>query len=96
MQLVDFCMLDIQTLAYKNRTLAASFLYIVLLIKLQIYSVEQLLPLFRSSSTLIRLDSNQLNPYFNSFMQSTFGIELEELYPTIQYVVSFAMLPLKF
>ena len=39
-QYIDFALLDIQTLQYKNRTLAAAFLYLTLLQKLDIHTAE--------------------------------------------------------
>lgn len=41
-QFIDFSLLDIQTLQYKNRTLAAAFLYLTLLIRLELHTPEKI------------------------------------------------------
>jgi hypothetical protein len=46
-QYVDFSLLDIQTLQYKNRTLAAAFLYLTLLLKLELYAADDIAMRFR-------------------------------------------------
>lgn len=37
-QYIDFALLDIQTLQYKNRTLAAAFLYLTIILRLEIHT----------------------------------------------------------
>lgn len=46
-QYIDFALLDIQTLQYKNRTLAAAFLYLTLLLKLGLHSPDEVAASFR-------------------------------------------------
>ena len=38
MQYIDFSLLDIHTLNYQARTLSASFIYLVMLLRMKIYS----------------------------------------------------------
>lgn len=52
-QYIDFSLLDIQTLQYKNRTLAAAFLYLTLLIRLELHSPEKIAGEFRCYSRWI-------------------------------------------
>lgn len=40
-QYIDFALLDIQTLQYKNRTLAAAFLYLTIVLRLEIHTPEE-------------------------------------------------------
>lgn len=40
-QYIDFALLDIQTLQYKNRTLAAAFLYLAIMLRLEIHTPEE-------------------------------------------------------
>lgn len=46
-QYIDFALLDIQTLQYKNRTLAAAFLYLTLTLKLELHSIEEVSTRFK-------------------------------------------------
>lgn len=57
MQYVDFCLLDVQTLAYKNRTLAAAFMYLTLVLRLDMYSLDSIVGQFRGSSQFIRAEN---------------------------------------
>lgn len=53
MQYIDFSLLLVDTLQYKGRTLAASFLYLTLLLRLELFTVEEVSTKFRGSSSLI-------------------------------------------
>lgn len=76
-QYIDFSILDIQTLAYKNRTLAASFIYILLAVKLGIYSIEDdPTTHFRERTNFIRVD-NGFNDFFDGFLKFSFSIGLQ-------------------
>ena len=52
-QYIDFALLDIQTLQYKNRTIAASFLYLFLLQKMELYEPKEIVSSFRKESKYI-------------------------------------------
>lgn len=83
-------MLDIQTLEYKQYLLVPSFMYIVLGMKYQQFSLEQIVEEFPTSSMYL-LDEEEyaFNNLFGYFMYYYFGIELIDLLPTIQYASTY-------
>jgi hypothetical protein len=60
MQYIDLTILDVHTLQYHNRQLAASFLYIILNIKLEVYTDREILLRFPSTSKYL-LEDTDLN-----------------------------------
>ena len=94
-QYIDFALLDIQTLQYKNRTLAAAFLYLTLVLKLQLHSTDQVSTKFKKESHFI-LSKTPFNNLFSRFLFESFGFPLEEILPTVQYCSSFTVLPVRF
>ena len=50
MQLLDFALLDIHTLRYKNRALVASFMYLILGLKTEQFKENDVISEFPSSS----------------------------------------------
>jgi hypothetical protein len=52
-QYIDFALLDIQTLQYKNRTLAAAFLYLTLLLRLNLHAAEEVATTLRYRSQFV-------------------------------------------
>lgn len=68
MQYIDFSILDIHTLQYQGRTLAASFIYLVLLQRLKLYSKEKIVEEFPTSSQYLindAMDDTKFNIFFN-------------------------------
>lgn len=53
MQLLDFALLDCHTLQYKYRTLVASFMYVLLGLRVELFRVEEVLESFPRSSKYI-------------------------------------------
>jgi hypothetical protein len=90
MQLIDCCLLEVETLQYKPRPLIAAFMYIVIGKDFEQFTTEIIVERFPSSS-LYLLDPNfAFNNLFARYLELYFGIELEELLPSIQYASTFA------
>ncbi len=92
-QYIDFALLDIQTLQYKNRTLAAAFLYLTILLRLEIHSAEEVADKFRYHSNLI-LSATPFNVFYSNFLIDSFGFPLKDILPAVQYCSIFVILPL--
>jgi hypothetical protein len=84
--------LDIQTRQYKNRTLAAAFLFLTVLLRLEVHTPEEVASRFRGSSQLI-LASTPFNLFFSTFLQDSFGFPLADILPAVQYASVFVVLP---
>ncbi len=94
-QYIDFALLDIQTLQYKNRTLAAAFLYLTLLVRLELHEPKTIAGNFRSNSKFI-LDGSPFNRYFSKFLEDSFNFPLKDILPAVQYCSIFVILPVDF
>jgi hypothetical protein len=92
MQIIDSFSMEIKHLQYNQRVLAASTIYVVLL--LEQYSIQDILQLFTKGSKLI-LESNSFNKDFQSFSKTFLNFSIEELLPGIQYAATFADVPLE-
>lgn len=92
-QYIDFSLLDVQTLQYKNRTIAASFLYLTILLRMEIHTAEEVAASFRAHSQLV-LSPTPFNEYFSGFLNDSFGFPLADILPTVQYCSIFVVLPL--
>lgn len=91
-QLIDVVILDAATLQYHPRAVAASALYVVLALSCELASREEIAAVFcRGSQFLNALHS--FNEVFGYFVESEFGLCLQELLPAIQYVSTFMSLP---
>ena len=88
MQLTDTMLLDISSLQYKPRALVASTLYIILAYYFGQATKEEIAGEFPVSSRFLSME-NPFNDLFADFLVQSFGFQLEELLPTIQYVASF-------
>lgn len=53
MQLIDFSILEVNTLRYHCRDLAAGFMYILLIIRLNIHSKDEVIGKFPDTSTYL-------------------------------------------
>jgi hypothetical protein len=95
MQYIDLTMLDVHTLQYHNRQIAASLIYIILNIKLGVYSEGEILHKFPSTSKYL-MEDTELNEFFCGFVRQSFGFSLQDLLPTVQYCSTFLELPLCF
>lgn len=90
MQLIDCAILEVDTLQYKTRPLVAAFMYIVIGIEYNQFTLETVVERFPSSSLYLLDPSYALNNLFGRYLEHYFGIELEELLPGIQFASSFA------
>lgn len=90
MQLIDCCLLEVDTLQYKPRPLIAAFMYIVIGIEFDQFTTEIVVERFPSSSLYLLEPNFAFNNLFARFLEIHFGIELEELLPSIQYASTFA------
>lgn len=96
MQLIDTSILDIETLQYNSRTLVAAFMYLVLGKYFDQFSVQEIVEQFPHSSQYLLNPNYAFNELFGDFLMFSFGFELIELLPSIQYVSRFFSLPLNF
>lgn len=96
MQLIDCTILDIQTLQYKPRALVASFMYIILGKHFKQFTVQQIFEEFPKSSLYLIDQQHMFNDLFGDFLIYSFGFQLADLLPTIQYASTFFKLPLNF
>jgi hypothetical protein len=94
-QYIDFALLDIQTLQYKNRTLAAAFLYLTLLLRLNLHTTEEVATTLRYHSQLV-LEQSPFNIFYSGFLFDSFGFPLQDILPTVQYCSIFVVLPVSF
>jgi hypothetical protein len=87
--------MDIQTLCYQPRMLALAFIYLILVMRLNLYTKQKVISLFPNSSQYLKEDSH-FNEFFKRFLLDSFNQDLDDLLPNIQYAATFVILPLKF
>jgi hypothetical protein len=90
MQLIDCALLEVDTLQYKPRPLIAAFMYIVIGKEFDQFTTEIIVERFPSSSLYLLDPTFAFNNLFSRYLELYFGIELEELLPSIQYASTFA------
>lgn len=96
MQIMDLMVLDHSSLLYKPRGLIASIMYLILGIHVGEFDVHKIWNEFVYSSDAF-LDPNSLyNQLFIDFSYLSFGFQLYDLAPTIQYVSSFMSIPFNY
>ena len=96
MQLIDCSVLEIQTLQYKPRTLIASFMYMTLGKHFKQFTSQQIYEEFPKSSLYLIDQQYAFNDLFGDFLVYSFGFQLVDLLPSIQYASTFFKLPLNF
>lgn len=96
MQFVDCAILDVQTLQYKPRTLIASFMYMTLGKYFKQFSAQQIYEEFPKSSLYLIDQQYAFNDLFGDFLLYSFGFQLVDLLPSIQFASTFFKLPLNF
>ncbi|CAD8102666.1 unnamed protein product [Paramecium sonneborni] len=94
-QLIDCTLLDIQTLQYMPRTIVASFMYLIISFQLNVFEIDMLEIMSRTSMFLLNRD-NQFNIIFGQFVTITFGFALQDILPAIQYAVGFYELEINY
>jgi hypothetical protein len=96
MQIMDLMVLDHSWLLYKPRGLIASIMYLILGIHVGEFDVQKIWNEFVYTSDAF-LDPNSLyNQLFIDFIFLSFGFQLYDLAPTIQYVSSFMSIPFNY
>jgi hypothetical protein len=96
MQLIDCGVLNIETLQYKSRPLVASFLYLIIGKYYKQFTLSEIIHDIPQSSYFLFNDSQGLNHMFREFLKFSFGYQLEELLPSIQYAATFFSLPISY
>ena len=96
MQLIDITALDIQTLQYKPRALLASLMYLLLGKHYKQFSTEQILEEFPRSSYFLINEEIEFNVLFQDFLIYSFGFQLCELLPSVQYASTFFILKMNY
>ena len=96
MQLIDCSLLDSQTLQYKSRALIASLMYLVLGKHYKQFSVQQIVDDFPKSSLYLLDNEYAFNDLFENFLLFSFGFQLIDLLPSIQYASTYFRLNLNF
>lgn len=95
MQIIDCITLDAQTLQYKPRALIASIMYVLLGKYFKNFTVQQIFEEFPRNSRYL-LDDSAFNQLFGNFLIYSFGFELTDLLPTIQYISTYIRLPISY
>jgi len=93
MQMIDCAVLDAQTLQYKPRALIASVMYVLLGKYFNQFNSNQMFEQFPDNDYYLH-PSNQFNNLFGNFLLYSFGFELKDILPSIQYVATYVKLPL--
>ena len=96
MQFIDVCFLDINSLQYKQRPLLAAFMYLTLGKYYKVFNVEEITNIFVNSSFFLLCNNEMFNGLFGNFLNFSFGYQLADLLPYIQYASSFFNLNLNF
>jgi len=94
-QLLDLVTLDIMTLRYHPRALVASALYVLLAFHFGQATIEEIVNQFPNGSLFIN-PQYPFNDLFSDFLRASFGFDLPELLPTIQYMSGFLALPFNY
>lgn len=96
LQIMDLIILDNNCLRYKPRGLVASILFLILGLHTGEFDVERIWTEFIYTSNGF-LDPNSLfNQLFMDFLFLSFGFQLHDLAPTIQYVSAFMSIPFNY
>ena len=94
MQIIDATTLDIVSLQYKPRAIIASALYLVNGMKYFNISPQQLFDDLKSKT--FQITESEYSEMFNEFLDVSFGFSLDELIPTIEYLISFLLLSFEY
>jgi hypothetical protein len=89
MQLIDCSAIDIQTSQYAPKTIACSFMYLLLGLRLEIFNNDEIVTDFPGTSLFLLDEENPFNLLFRSFLSLSFGFSLLEILPSVQYCATF-------
>jgi hypothetical protein len=96
MQLIDCSAIDSSTLAYKPRALVAAFMYLIIGKHINEFTPQEIFEEFGESSHYLFESRNSYNDLFSDFLLYSFGFQLLDLLPSIQYASTYFALPLNF
>lgn len=96
MQILDLIILDYNSLQYKPRGLIASILYLIIGIHVDEFTIAMIWQNFTFSSNAFLNEDIEYNILFTDFLELSFGFQIHELAPTIQFVSSFMGIPFNY
>ena len=88
MQYLDCALLEIQTVEYDQHLLVCAFMYLIVGVDLEFFTMAEALHEFPCSSHYLLRD-DCFNDLFSHFLASTFNCLLQELLPTVQYCATY-------
>ncbi|KAL4439130.1 hypothetical protein ABPG74_008905 [Tetrahymena malaccensis] len=92
MQIMDFSILDVQTLQIKATQLHCSIMYLVLGKAHGIYTIEDIQNRV-AEGFIFTKQTQEFNDIYNEFASVSFGISIQNIIPCIQYISKFFILP---
>ena len=95
MQVIDIALLDVVSLQYQPRAIIASTMYLMLVYHFGQATKEIISAEFVYSSHFLNPEY-PFNDLFSDFLVQSFGFQLAELLPTIQYMSTFMALPFNY
>lgn len=96
MQIIDLIILDHNCLLYQPRGLVVSIMFLVLGIHVGVFEIQKIWNEFVYSSNGFLDTNSEFNQLFIEFIFLSFGYQLHDLAPTIQYVSSFMSIPFNY
>ena len=96
MQIIDLIVLDNTWLQYQPRGLVVSIMFLILGIHVGEYDIEMIVNEFVFSSNRFLNHNSLYTQVFSDFLVLSFGVQLHDLAPTIQYVSSFMGVPFNY
>eukprot|EP00826_Nyctotherus_ovalis_P048216 TRINITY_DN5651_c0_g2_i2.p1 TRINITY_DN5651_c0_g2~~TRINITY_DN5651_c0_g2_i2.p1 ORF type:complete len:267 (-),score=22.10 TRINITY_DN5651_c0_g2_i2:95-895(-) len=92
MQIIDSASMEVEHLQYNQRVLAGSAIYAVL--SMCQHDIQHIVQVFARESKFI-FEPNTFNKAFEFFAKKYLDFSLEEMLPGVQYVATFADIPLE-
>lgn len=96
MQFIDCVILDVQTAQYKPILIVLSVMYLILGIRTNGFQFDQIHQVFPRVSNYLVDRNNYFNDLFEKFVESSFGMTLLEILPSVQYTATFFNLTLTY
>lgn len=96
LQILDMVLLDHNCLQYKPRGLVAAVMYLILGIATKEFDVQRICTEFPFTSNGFLDPNSMFNLLFMDFLYLSFGFQLHDLAPTVQYVAPFLGWPFNY
>lgn len=96
LQFIDCVILDIQTAQYKPILIVLSLMYLIIGVKLAGFTYEEIHQVFPRVSHYLLDQTSYFNDLFLNFVLSSFGMNLMEILPSVQYTASYFNLTLTY